>query len=188
MFNFSEKILKNKKVVLVMAVVLSTTGIAVASHSIKDSPETPQLIESISPSPNPMVESTKEALILPSPSPVVQTRPKSPPSPLPSPSLSPQSPPTPTTPTPAVEGTTIAKSEKELRREKLTQLAQQPDWCPAKEWYRPEDIPTNHVCPTEPNPTAIAFHQCMGWVTPYKAKYSGSSEDQQDLCAKDVGL
>src|SRR3989304_631401 len=145
MFNFSEKILKNKKVVLVMAVVLSTTGIA-----------------------------------------VVQTRPKSPPSPLPSPSLSPQSPPTPTTPTPAVEGTTIAKSEKELRREKLTQLAQQPDWCPAKEWYRPEDIPTNHVCPTEPNPTAIAFHQCMGWVTPYKAKYSGSSEDQQDLCAKDV--
>ena len=164
-----------------MAVVLSTTGIAVASHSIKDSPETPQLIESISPSPNPMVESTKEALILPTPSPVMQTKLKSSPSPLPSPSQSYQSSPIPTTP--SVEGITNTKSEKELRREKLTQLAQQPDWCPDITWY--DTISDSmKTCPVEPNPQAVAFNLCFG---KYRF-YEGNREDIYDICAQEIGL
>ena len=166
-----------------MAVGLSTTGVAGASHSIKDSPETLQSIESISPSPTPMVEATKEALILPIPNPVVQASLK--PSPATSPTASPllQSLPTPATPPPSVEGTKVTKSEKELRREKLTQLAQQPDWCPDITWY--DTISDSmKTCPVEPNPLAIAFNLCFG---KYRF-YEGNREDIYDICAQEIGL
>lgn len=167
-----------------MAVVLSTTGIVVASYTIKDSPKTPESIESISPSPTPMVEATKEALILISPSPSVRTTIKPSPSLLPSPQTSPS----PTsksliTPTLSVEGTQVTKSEKELRRENLNQLAQQPDWCPDKTWY--DTISDSmKTCPVEPNPLAVAFNLCFG---KYHA-YEGNREDIYDLCALEIGL
>jgi len=181
MFNFSKITLRNKKIVVVIAVVLSATGIAVASEKIQDSPKTPESIKSTSSSPTPMVEATKEALILPTPSPVMQTKLKSSPSPLPSPSQSYQSSPIPTTP--SVEGITNTKSEKELRREKLTELAQQPDWCPGKEWY--DTISDSmKTCPVEPNPQAVAFNLCFG---KYRF-YEGNREDIYDICAQEIGL
>lgn len=187
MFNFSEKIWRNKKVIVAIAVVVSTTVIVVASYKIKHSPKTPQPIESISSSPTPMVEATKEAFILPSPSSVVtQTRLKPPPSALVSPQPStPPSSQSPTTPTPApsVEGTKVTKSAEELRREKLNQLAQQPNWCPDKEWY--DTISDSmKTCPVEPNPLAVAFNLCYG----RNLGYTGNREDIYDICAQEIGL